>query len=185
MADEYKPQDRVPLPPANAKVVTTACDYCIVACGYKVYTWPDGEEGGPKAEQNALGLDYPVGPGGGWISPNQHNFAMIDGRRHHVVVMADPDAALVPYTAGGIYDRWTGHVIPGVQQNFDQQTRELDQEKRKALVQEAGRIMLEDDTVFAGISWRQPHWPVEERIQGFTGYHQNSKHEHIWCDPAC
>ena len=61
MADEYTPQDSVPLPPANAKIVTTACDYCIVACGYKVYTWPDGEEGGSAASENALGVDYPTG----------------------------------------------------------------------------------------------------------------------------
>ncbi|MCH8103284.1 MAG: molybdopterin-dependent oxidoreductase, partial [Chloroflexi bacterium] len=121
MADEYKPQDRVPLPPANAKVVTTACDYCIVACGYKVYTWPDGEEGGPKAEQNALGLDYPVGPGGGWISPNQHNFAMIDGRRHHVVVVADADATVV--NRGGNHSI-RGGTLAGKIYNPDTPTRD-------------------------------------------------------------
>ena len=42
----------VPLPPANAKVVTTACDYCIVGCGYKAYVWPEGEEGGAAADEN-------------------------------------------------------------------------------------------------------------------------------------
>ncbi|MEN8217261.1 MAG: hypothetical protein ABFS56_13010 [Pseudomonadota bacterium] len=50
--------NRVPLPPPNAEIFTTACDYCIVACGYKVYRWPVGSrEGGPKAYQNALGID--------------------------------------------------------------------------------------------------------------------------------
>ena len=33
----YIPEDKVPLPPKNADVLTTCCDYCIVACGYKVY----------------------------------------------------------------------------------------------------------------------------------------------------
>ena len=44
--DEYVPRDSVPLPPPDAKVVTTACDYCIVGCGYRVFSWPVGAEGG-------------------------------------------------------------------------------------------------------------------------------------------
>ncbi|WP_045110103.1 hypothetical protein [Moritella viscosa] len=45
----YIPEDHAPLPPANAEVITTACDYCIVACGYKVYRWPlEKANGGQK-----------------------------------------------------------------------------------------------------------------------------------------
>ena len=95
MAEEYVPQDRVPLPPPDAKVHTTACDYCIVGCGYRVFTWPDGEEGGPLADQNALGMDMPTRAFQGWVSPNQHNMALIDGRPHHVVVQPDPEADVV------------------------------------------------------------------------------------------
>ena len=51
----YKRTDHVPLPPPDARVVTTACDYCVVGCGYKAYTWPEGREGGPRADQNAFG----------------------------------------------------------------------------------------------------------------------------------
>ncbi|MEE8453284.1 MAG: hypothetical protein V3R90_00725, partial [Limibaculum sp.] len=36
----YIPETDVPLPPKDADVLSTACDYCIVACGYKVYRWP-------------------------------------------------------------------------------------------------------------------------------------------------
>ena len=36
----YIPEDHAPLPPTYAEVITTACDYCIVACVYKVYRWP-------------------------------------------------------------------------------------------------------------------------------------------------
>ena len=43
------PKTRVPLPPKDAQVVTTACDYCPVACGYKAYIWPSAEQGGPTA----------------------------------------------------------------------------------------------------------------------------------------
>ncbi|MBT6683031.1 MAG: hypothetical protein HOB07_13400, partial [Chloroflexi bacterium] len=46
---EYVPQTSVPLPPVDARMTNTACDYCIVGCGYRVFTWPEGTEGGPRA----------------------------------------------------------------------------------------------------------------------------------------
>ena len=33
-------QDVLPVPPKDAKVHTSACQYCNVGCGYKIYTWP-------------------------------------------------------------------------------------------------------------------------------------------------
>ena len=96
MPNDYQPTDRVPLPPRDAKVFTTACDYCIVGCGYKAYVWPDGREGGPRADQNAFGIDYPAPPlSGRWVSPNQHNYCLVDGKKHHVVVLPDGDATVV------------------------------------------------------------------------------------------
>lgn len=96
MASTYQPKDSVPLPPANAEVFTTACDYCIVGCGYKVFRWPVGEEGGRSAGENALGVDYPTSPlSGRWFSPNQHNIVTADGRQFHVVVKPDPEATVV------------------------------------------------------------------------------------------
>ena len=56
---DYIPETNVPLPPKDAEVLSTACDYCIVACGLKVYRWPvaggrnGGRNGGPKADENA------------------------------------------------------------------------------------------------------------------------------------
>ncbi len=83
-------KDHVPLPPKNAEVLTTACDYCTVACGYKVYRWPVGREGGASADENALGVDFPsdrfMGP---WISPSQHNIVRYRGKPHHVAVIPD------------------------------------------------------------------------------------------------
>jgi arsenite oxidase large subunit len=98
MSDDYTPQDSVPIPPPDAKVYTTACDYCVVACGYKVYTWPaDGENGGRAAENNAFGR-----PIGGtfspWVSPNQHNIVSVDGKDHHAVVVPDFESAVVNKT---------------------------------------------------------------------------------------
>lgn len=87
---------KVPLPPPDAKVVTTACDYCIVGCGYKAYVWPDGQEGGAAASDNAFGQDFPVAQlSGAWPTPNMHNFCQVDGKKHHVIVMPDGDAEVV------------------------------------------------------------------------------------------
>lgn len=93
----YQPADKVPLPPANAEVLTTCCDYCVVACGLKVYRWPVGApDGGPAKHQNALKLDYPLRSGaGGWVGPNQYAKAMHKGKLHNIVIVADPDAKVV------------------------------------------------------------------------------------------
>ncbi len=84
------PEKGVPLPPKNADVITTACDYCIVACGYKVFRWPvDGQAGAPHAKQNALGAEFPVDALGPWVAPNQHNVVSHKGKPHHVVILPD------------------------------------------------------------------------------------------------
>lgn len=88
--------DRVPLPPKDAEVFTTACDYCTVACGYKVYRWPVGQEGGAKADQNALKADFPhQAMMTAWVSPAQYNVVSHEGRKHHVIVVPDKDATVV------------------------------------------------------------------------------------------
>ena len=87
------PKTSVPLPPPNAKVTTTACEYCPVACGYKVYTWPVGTDGGPAAADNAFGVDFPAPLlSGRWPSPNMHSTVTIDGILQHAIVLPDPDA---------------------------------------------------------------------------------------------
>ncbi|MEZ6081369.1 MAG: hypothetical protein R3C56_38575 [Pirellulaceae bacterium] len=79
-------------PPTDAKVHTTACDYCVVGCGYKVYTWPLGTSGGTQADENALAMDFPTYEfSGQWISPNAHSQCVVDGQEHHVAVIADSD----------------------------------------------------------------------------------------------
>lgn len=86
----------IPLPPKDAEILTTACAYCTVACGYKIYRWPVGKVGGAKAAENALGVDFPTGAAmQAWISPSQHNIARHKGRPHHVVVIPDYDATVV------------------------------------------------------------------------------------------
>ncbi|MEW5707432.1 MAG: arsenate reductase (azurin) large subunit [Pseudomonadota bacterium] len=85
--------DRVPLPPPNAQRFDTVCQFCIVGCGYHVYKWPVGRDGGPAPGANALGVDFrqPQPPLGQWISPNMHSVVTDrDGSRHHVVIVPDP-----------------------------------------------------------------------------------------------
>ncbi len=93
----YIPETDVPLPPKDADVLSTACDYCIVACGYEVYRWPvrGGKVGGPKADENAFGVDFPVEVLGPWVAPNQHNIVLHNGEPHHVVIIPDKKAKYV------------------------------------------------------------------------------------------
>lgn len=92
----YVPQNSVPLPPVGANEVTTACDYCIVACGYRVYTWSvDVENGGPLAEENAMGINFPSPIFGGWVSPNMHTIGKVQGEPHHIIVVPDFRADVV------------------------------------------------------------------------------------------
>ncbi len=88
----YIPESKVPLPPKGAEVIDTVCDYCVVACGYKVYRWPViAGSGGPSKEENAFGVDFPVDPLGPWVAPNQHNIVLHNGQPHHVVIIPDKD----------------------------------------------------------------------------------------------
>ncbi len=88
----YIPEDSAPLPPKNCDVLTTACDYCIVACGYKVYRWPmSTPDGGPKAHENAYGIDFPSFALQDWVAPTQHNVVMHNGRPHKIVITPDKD----------------------------------------------------------------------------------------------
>ena len=92
----YIPEDNAPLPPKHADVLTTACDYCIVACGYKVYRWPVGTgNGGVKANENAFGIDFPSAPLQSWVAPTQHNVVMHNGKPHNVVIVPDKDTTVV------------------------------------------------------------------------------------------
>ncbi|MFT5162410.1 MAG: arsenite oxidase large subunit [Alteromonadaceae bacterium] len=92
----YMPPSNVPLPPTDAEVFTTACDYCIVACGYKVYRWPVGKDGSEAAGGNAFNMDYPTQTmTGAWVSPNQHNIVTHNGKPHNVAIVGDRDTKVV------------------------------------------------------------------------------------------
>lgn len=88
-----KLNDRIPLPPKDAEVKNVTCEFCIVGCGYKAYKWPVGKEGGLKASENALGVDFtkqaPVNSS--WASPNMVNVIEEKGKKYNVMVIPDHD----------------------------------------------------------------------------------------------
>ncbi|WP_163831531.1 hypothetical protein [Spartinivicinus ruber] len=89
-------EDHIPLPPPTAEVITTACDYCVVACGFKVYRWPIREpSGGMKANENAFGIDFPSFPLQAWVAPAQYNVIMHNGEPHHIVIVPDKQTKVV------------------------------------------------------------------------------------------
>tara|TARA_B110000438_G_scaffold298043_1_gene345480 strand:+ start:922 stop:3627 length:2706 start_codon:yes stop_codon:yes gene_type:complete len=86
----YIPEDHAPLPPKSAEIITTACDYCIVGCGYNVYRWPlEVANGGVKAHQNAFGVDFPTSALQAWVAPTQHNVIMHEGKPHNIIIIPD------------------------------------------------------------------------------------------------
>jgi len=75
---------KTPIPPKNAERFSTVCQFCIVGCGYRVFKWQEGSDGGPAPAENALGIDYreqqPVD--GTWIAPLMHRVVSDrDGKR--------------------------------------------------------------------------------------------------------
>lgn len=109
-------------PPANAQVLTTACDYCIVGCGYKVYRWPVA--GAAGATPGPGPLPGNIEQAGIWVPPSRHNIVLHEGRPHHVAVVPDAQADVV--------NRHGNHSIRGgalAQKCFNPATRTADRLK--------------------------------------------------------
>jgi len=89
--------DQLPIPPKDAKVHNVTCDFCIVGCGYKAYTWPISKQGGPQPGQNALGADLTgqqAAESGAWYNPAMYNIVEQNGDPVHLVVMPDKDCVV-------------------------------------------------------------------------------------------
>lgn len=93
----YQRQDQLPLPPRDAEVHNTVCQYCTVGCGYKVYTWPVGRDGGPAANQNAFGRDFtaPQPPiAGQAYTEAMHSVITKNGRQYNVAIVPAKDSPI-------------------------------------------------------------------------------------------
>ncbi|MCL4765847.1 MAG: arsenate reductase (azurin) large subunit [Hyphomicrobiaceae bacterium] len=85
------------MPPRSAQTFTTVCQFCIVGCGYKVYKWPLGRDGGGAASANALGVDFrQQQPAfGKWIAPSMHSvITERDGTRFNIAIVPDDDCSV-------------------------------------------------------------------------------------------
>ena len=79
----------IPIPPRDAEQFQTGCKYCIVACGYRVYKWPTGRNGGASPSQNAFGINLSQPNTAQWISPSMFNVIEEHGRRYNVAIIPD------------------------------------------------------------------------------------------------
>jgi arsenite oxidase large subunit len=85
-------QDRLPVPPKNARRYTTACQFCNVGCGYIAYTWP--VEDTPDEGAGAVGGELPSGALGDWVSPAFVTRRDIQGVDSYVAVVPDRDCVV-------------------------------------------------------------------------------------------
>ena len=88
---------QVPLPPKNAKRLKTVCQFCIVGCGYNVYKWPEGKDGGPAPSENALEIDFrkQLDAFSQWIAPAMHSVVTDnDGSRYNIAIIPDEDCVV-------------------------------------------------------------------------------------------
>lgn len=84
--------DRISLPPKDAKRTNLTCHFCIVGCGYNVYKWPANKEGGRDADKNALGLDFTqqLGPLQTTLTPAMTNtIRSKSGESYNIMIVPD------------------------------------------------------------------------------------------------
>ena len=89
--------DQLPIPPRDAKVQNVTCDFCIVGCGYKAYSWDLNKQGGTAPGDNAFGVDLsrqqnPESEA--WYQPSMYNVVQQDGRPVHLVIKPDKDCVV-------------------------------------------------------------------------------------------
>lgn len=86
--------DQLPIPPKDAKVQNVTCDFCIVGCGYKAYSWPIHEQGGTAPSQNAFGVDLAKQQGplsGAWYNPAMYSIVEQDRKLVHLAIIPDKE----------------------------------------------------------------------------------------------
>ncbi|MBN1008778.1 arsenate reductase (azurin) large subunit [Amphritea pacifica] len=89
-------KDRVPLPPAGAQKTNMTCHFCIVGCGYHVYKWPHGAEGGRAPNENALGRDFrsQQPPLSGTMTPAMVNVVEDGGKKYNIMIQPDRECVV-------------------------------------------------------------------------------------------
>src|ERR687892_162317 len=85
-------EDRLPVPPENARRYTTACQFCNVGCGYIAYTWP--VEDTPTEGTGAIGGELPVPELGESVAPSFVTRRDINGVDSYIAVIPDKDCVV-------------------------------------------------------------------------------------------
>lgn len=83
---------RITLPPIDAEKTNLTCHFCIVGCGYTVYKWKLGREGGRAPNENALKLDFreQIPPLQACLTPAMTNVLTgDDGEQYNVLIVPD------------------------------------------------------------------------------------------------
>ncbi len=80
-----------PLPPMDAETFNTVCQFCIVGCGYRVFKWPEGRDGGSAPDENALNVDFRAQQPalGSWVAPLAHSVITQKDGRYNVAILPD------------------------------------------------------------------------------------------------
>mgnify|MGYP000731208222 FL=1 len=89
-------KDRIPLPPVDAEKTNMTCHFCIVGCGYHVYKWPHGAEGGRAPNENALGKDFrsQQPPLSGTMTPAMVNVVEDNGKKYNIMIQPDKECVV-------------------------------------------------------------------------------------------
>jgi len=73
---------RVPVPPPGAERHTTVCQFCNVGCGYDVYVWPAGKEGGLKPGEHGVVYRLKDSVYGKELTPQSTDFTKLGALTH-------------------------------------------------------------------------------------------------------
>ncbi|MBL10584.1 MAG: arsenate reductase (azurin) large subunit [Acidiferrobacteraceae bacterium] len=87
----------VPLPPRDAEEFNTVCQFCIVGCGYRVFRWPVGQNGGPSPKRNALNTNYEkqLTIMDSWLPPSSHAEVVDrDGKKFNILIIPDKQCSV-------------------------------------------------------------------------------------------
>jgi len=86
---------KIVIPPPNAERYTTMCQFCNVGCGYDVYVWPAGEEGGLKPGEHGVVYRIKDTVYNRELKPESTDFTRIEPLSHYIGIPWISEAMVV------------------------------------------------------------------------------------------